>query len=156
MPSLPEFRDILRHVRLIEVLCQFDSEKFRYTEDNVNSACEIAIHLDSVEQDAEKYRKAAVRVGIISLNNCIDNDRASLCDDHFLEISPEYPVNACPKPSLIKGSFRIELRRDGIVAADRSLNNLREPGCEQRELENILIRLVFFVVHYRKRYPGEG
>lgn len=161
MPFLIEFRDIQRHIQLIEVLGKFHSEQFRDTNDNINAAGEIAIHPESVEQNTEEYREAAIEIGIILLNNFIDNNRAFICNDHFLEITPEHSVNAHPERSLIKGSLCNELVREYVVAADRS----RELGREQCILKNVsCLPHIFCYTHrsnnlsfgmYRTRYPTE-
>ena len=68
-------------------------------------------------------------------------------DDLLFEEAPEHQDEAAADVGQIEPVARSELRRERVIAADWTLNELREKGDKQRKPEDIALRRVFAVVH---------
>ena len=89
MPSAPIFVDGLREVRTLEVVDQIDAEELRHTAGDINTAREVGVQLERIEQDGEGQRRAGILiVALRGRSDGIDRHDRSVGDDQLLEEAP--------------------------------------------------------------------
>ena len=90
MPSAPVLVDTLREVRTPEVFDHIDAEELRDAAGDIDTAREVGIQLEGVQQDREGQRRTGILiVALIGRGHGIDRDDRSVRNDQLLEEAPQ-------------------------------------------------------------------
>ena len=146
MPAPPEIAQGDRKVRPFEVRRERNAHLLRDAGDQIDAAGKVAVLLQGIQQHAQHRHRAAVCPRLRAEDGVHRRQRA-VRDDHLLEQAPNHQQKAALQVVPVKGMALPKLRRELIVAPDRSLDELREERDEQRESCRILLRRVLAAVH---------
>ena len=90
MPSAPVFVDALGEVRTLEVVDQIDAEELSHAAGDIDTAREVGVQLERIEQDGEGQRRTGILVvALRGSGNGVDRHNRSVSDDQLLEEAPQ-------------------------------------------------------------------
>ena len=144
VPAPPEIAEGDGEIRPLEVRRKLYAEELGDARHQINAAGKIRVLLEGVKQHADDDDRAAV--GALVAENRFHQRQGTVGDHLFLEPSPEHQQQAALDTVKVEAVRRDELAFELVKARNRSLNQLREEGDEQRELRRVLLRGVFAVV----------
>ena len=101
--------------------------------------------LEGVEQYAHDDDRAAILA--LVAEDLFDQRKRTVGDDLLFEEAPEHQQRAALNVPEVKAMRFVKLMGKLIEPRDRSLNQLREEGHEQRKARRILFRGIFAVVY---------
>ena len=145
VPAAPEVAQRNGEVRTLEVGRKLDAEELSDAGDHVDAAGEVRVLLEGVEQDAHDDDRAAVLA--LVAENLLDQRKRTVGDDLLFEKAPEHQQGAALDVPEVKAMRFIKLMGKLIEPRNRSLNQLREEGHEQRKACRVLFRGIFAVVY---------
>ena len=118
-----------------------NAQHLRDAPGDVDAAGKVAVELNAIEAHGQGGHGAAVTGRVVE--NGIDCHGRPVCNDQLFQISPHGQLNPVFQIVRIKGVLGGQLVAQLTVAADGSLDHLREKGGEQRKLCHVSLGRVF-------------
>ena len=144
VPPAPVVVNTGGEVRAAEVIHQINPQNLCHPARNINTAGEIRIQLQGIEQQ-NKQQGCSTEFLVIRGNGLNRNNRP-VGDDHFFEKSPQDQFQTVLHPGKGEIVGFNQLMRKLAVQADGTLNNLGKEGDKQRELCRIALGWHLFPV----------
>ena len=140
MPPAPEVGEGGGEDGAAEVFRQVNAEHPGNPAGNVDAPGEIAVELDTVEQDPHGEDTAAVGPGIVQ--NGVHQHGGPVGDDHLFEIAPHHQLDAVLQVGVVRRALGQQLGGQLVKPADGTLDHLGEEGDKQKEFGKVLLRLI--------------
>ena len=136
MPALPQFGNIMRHIRQIEVARQIEAQYFGNADRHIGISRKIEINLEGIGDHRQQDCKAAERFwrGV----NLIDKNRQPVGQHDLFKQTKDKYLYACLEALRTDSSIAMCLNKKVTAALDRSGRQLREKRKVKRYIKQIL------------------
>ena len=138
VPAVPELGQVMGKIRAQEVVRHINAHALGQTSGDVDAATEICVDLNHIEKQA--HENGAPCVFCVIAEDLVHQDSRPVRDDEFLEKSPQNQFRSMRQIPVVESMPFVELIRQLIISADRSLDDLREERREKREFGDVPVR----------------